>query len=30
VNFNVDMNSRIAIVGGNGTGKSTLLKGLTG
>jgi len=29
VNFNVEMESRIAIVGANGTGKSTLLNILT-
>ena len=30
VNLNVDMSSRIALVGANGSGKTTLLKGLVG
>lgn len=30
VNFNVDMQSRIAVVGPNGAGKTTLLKALVG
>ena len=30
VNLNVDMSSRIALVGANGSGKTTLLKGLIG
>ena len=30
VNLNIDMNSRIALVGANGSGKTTLLKGLDG
>jgi len=30
INLNVDMNSRIALVGANGCGKTTLLKGLDG
>ena len=30
VNFGIDMESRVAIVGPNGVGKSTLIKLLTG